>query len=61
MRFLKQYLGVFIILLTVAVLAYFFYNDAMSNAVLFSSLCAIIIGILVMIFGGRSADRIGGK
>lgn len=61
MRFLKQYLGVFIILLTVAALAYFFYNDAMTNIVLCSSLIAIVVGILVMIFGGRSADKIGGK
>ncbi len=61
MRFLKQYLGVFIILLTVAALAYFFYNDAMTNTVLLSSLVAIVVGILVMIFGGRSADKIGGK
>ncbi len=61
MRFLKQYLGVFIILLTVAVLAYFFYSDALTNTILLSSLFAIIVGVLVMIFGGRSADKIGGK
>jgi hypothetical protein len=61
MRFLKQYFGVIVILLTVAVLAYFFFTGTMTNAVLGTSLGLIIVGILLMIFGGRAADKIGGK
>ena len=61
MRFLKQYLGVFIVLLTVVALAYFFYTDSITNGILGVSVLAIILGILIMIWGGRLADKIGGK
>lgn len=60
MRFLKQYGGVLLILLAVAVLAVAFYMEMMSNEVLGGSLGAIILGIFLMIFGGKSADKIGG-
>lgn len=60
MRFLKQYGGVLLILLAVAVLAVAFYMEMMSNEVLGRSLGAIILGIFLMIFGGKSADKIGG-
>jgi hypothetical protein len=42
-------------------LAYFFFTGTMTNAVLGTSLVLIIVGILLMIFGGRAADKIGGK
>jgi hypothetical protein len=61
MRFLKQYFGVIVILLTVVVMAYFFFTGAMTNAILGVSAVLIIVGILLMIFGGRAADKIGGK
>jgi ABC-type transport system involved in cytochrome bd biosynthesis fused ATPase/permease subunit len=61
MRFLKQYFGVIVILLTVAVMAYVFFSGEMTNTVLLVSLVLIIVGILLMIFGGRAADKIGGK
>lgn len=61
MRFLKQYLGVFIILLTVALLAYTFYSGTLTNIILGVSLLLIILGILMMIWGGRLADKIGGR
>jgi asparagine N-glycosylation enzyme membrane subunit Stt3 len=61
MRFLKQYFGVIVILLAVALLAFNFYSGEPSNTILLVALVMVIVGILLMIFGGRAADKIGGK
>lgn len=66
MRTLKQYGGVILILLTVVLLAVSFFTDMLmdadtNHAVLGVSAALIIIGILLLIFGGKSADKIGGK
>ena len=66
MRTLKQYGGSLLILLAVVLLAISFYTempqDADTNhAVLGVSALMVVGGVLLLIFGGKSADKIGGK
>lgn len=65
MRFLKQYAGVLLILITVVVLYLVFsvidMDKATYNWTLVGCAVAIILGILLCICGGKSADKIGGK
>ena len=66
MRFLKQYGGVLLILAAVAYLAVMFYTqtltgEAYNYGVLAPSVVAVLIGIILMIVGGKSADKIGGE
>ena len=66
MRFLKQYGGVLLILVAVAYLAVMFYTqtlagEAYNYGVLAPSFVMILLGIVLMIVGGKSADKIGGE
>lgn len=66
MRTIKLYAGVILILLTVVLLAVTFFNEALQDAdlnhtILGVSLGAIIVGIILVVLGGKSADKIGGK
>lgn len=66
MRTLKQYGGVLLILITVVILAVSFFTDMLQDAdtnhvVLGISALFIVAGVLLLIFGGKSADKIGGK
>ncbi len=65
MRFLKLYGGAILILLTV-VLLYIFFTDPSMDKELYNTLlivCAVlvVIGVVLMILGGKWADKIGGK
>ena len=65
MRFLKIYGGAILILLTVVVL-YIFFTDPSMDKELYNTLlivCAVlvVIGVVLMILGGKWADKIGGK
>ncbi|MBQ7237777.1 MAG: hypothetical protein IJS20_03190 [Bacteroidales bacterium] len=65
MRFLKIYGGAILILLTV-VLLYIFFTDPSMDKELYNTLlivCAVlvVIGVVLMILGGKWADKIGGK
>lgn len=66
MRTLKQYGGSLLILLAVALLAVSFYTEMLKDAdtnhvVLGVAALMVVGGILLLIFGGKSADKIGGK
>ena len=66
MRFLKQYGGVILLLIVVAVLIASFYagillDAEVGNTILGVSLVFVILSIVLMIVGGKSADKIGGK
>ncbi len=65
MRFLKIYGGALIILITTIVLYLAFTSETIDKGVYNWTLVgcgvAVIIGVLLMVFGGKSADKIGGK
>lgn len=66
MRSLKQYGGSLLILLAVALLAASFYTDMLKDAdtnhvVLGVAALMVVGGVLLLIFGGKAADKIGGK
>lgn len=66
MRTLKLYGGIILILLAVVVLAVSFFTDALTsagsaNTILAGSLIAVVLGVIFIILGGKSADKIGGK
>ena len=64
MRFLKIYGGIFLILLTVSALYVSFTSDmekGVYNWVLIGCAVAIILGVVLCVLGGKSADKIGGK
>ncbi|MBO4753798.1 MAG: hypothetical protein J5543_04335 [Bacteroidales bacterium] len=65
MRALKQYGGSILILIVVVVLAISFYTEALQDARLNTvilGVCFVLVvaGVLLNIFGGKSADKIGG-
>ncbi len=65
MRSLKQYGGSILILIVVVVLAASFYTGALQDAGLNSIILGVcfvlvVVGVLLNIFGGKSADKIGG-
>ncbi len=65
MRTLKQFGGSILILIVVVILAISFYTDALQDASLNTgilSVCFVLVvaGVLLNIFGGKSADKIGG-
>lgn len=65
MRFLKQYGGILLILVTVVVL-YLVFNvldldKEVYNWTLVGCLFAVLLGIILLVVGGKSADKIGGK
>lgn len=63
MRILLQYLG-FIVILAVAATLYFSFSSDMDKAaynnVLIGCAVGLVVGVLLAIFGGKIADRIGG-
>lgn len=66
MRTLKQYGGSLLILLAVILLAISFYTEMLqdadvNHAVLGVSALMVVGGVLLLILGGKSADKIGGK
>jgi len=66
MRALKQYGGSILILLVVVVLAVCFFTEALqddkTNTIVLSvSFLLVVAGVLLNIFGGKNADKIGGK
>ncbi len=66
MRTLKQYGGSILILLAVVLLAVSFYTEMLqdadtNHAVLGAAALMVVGGVLLLIFGGKSADKIGGK
>ncbi len=66
MRTLKQYGGVLLILIAVVLLAATFFTEMLqdpntNHVVLGVSAVLVVGGILALIFGGKSADKIGGK
>lgn len=61
MRTLKLYVGVILVLLAVIVLAVTFFTEGCSNTVLGISLLCVVLGIVLVVVGGKSADKIGGK
>ena len=66
MRTLKQYGGSLLILSAVVLLAISFYTEMLqdanvNHAVLGVSALMVVGGVLLLIFGGKSADKIGGK
>lgn len=66
MKALKQYGGSLLILLVVIVLAVCFFTEALQDPevntlVLGVSFVLVIVGIVLNILGGKSADKIGGK
>lgn len=66
MRTLKQYGGSLLILIAVVILAASFYTDSLmdagtNHAILGVSAVMVVGGVLLLIFGGKSADKIGGK
>lgn len=66
MRALKQYGGTLLILLVVIVLAVCFFTESLQDPdtntwVLSVSFVLVVAGVLLNIFGGKSADKIGGK
>lgn len=61
MRTLKLYAGIILVLIAVGVLAATFFTDGCSNTVLAASLVCVILGIILVVLGGKSADKIGGK
>jgi hypothetical protein len=65
MRFLKLYGGSILIILAAAVLFILFkvvdIDRGTYNIALVACFVAIVVGVLLNIFGGKSADKIGGK
>ena len=65
MRFLKIYGGAILILLSVVVLYVTFTNEDMAketyNTILIACAVLVGIGVVLMILGGKWADKIGGK
>lgn len=65
MRFLKIYGGAFLILLATVALYVFFTNDTMDkevyNYALIGCGVVVILGVILCVLGGKSADKIGGK
>lgn len=66
MRNLKLYAGIILILLTVILLAVTFFQGLLmetstNHIVLGASLALIVVGIILIVLGGKSADKIGGK
>jgi len=66
MRTLKLYAGVILVLLTVVLLAVAFFTEMLMDAttnhiILGISIVGILAGIILVILGGKSADKIGGK
>lgn len=66
MRALKQYGGSILILLVVVILAVCFFTEALqddqTNSIVLSvSFLLVVAGVLLNIFGGKNADKIGGK
>ena len=64
MRFLKLYGGVFLILLVVVALYFLFTGNIDKetyNMMLIVCLGLIVVGVVLCILGGKSADKIGGK
>lgn len=66
MRTLKQYGGVLLILIAVVLLAATFYTEMLqepdtNHVVLGVSAVLVLAGVLCLILGGKSADKIGGK
>ncbi len=66
MRTLKQYGGILLILIAVVVLAATFFTEMLqdpdvNHVVLGVSALLVVGGVLLLIFGGKSADKIGGK
>ncbi|MBQ0056600.1 MAG: hypothetical protein KBT20_02985 [Bacteroidales bacterium] len=65
MRFLKQYGGVLLILLAVVML-YLIFNvldldKGVYNTMLVVCAGVVLLGIVLCVVGGKSADKIGGK
>ncbi|MCR5394071.1 MAG: hypothetical protein K6E86_01580 [Bacteroidales bacterium] len=61
---MKIYGGAILILLVVVALYVIFNSDMdkeVYNWTLVGCLGLVIVGVLLMIFGGKSADKIGGK
>lgn len=66
MRTLKQFGGSILVLLVAIVLAVCFFTDSLQDEttnkiVLSTCFVLVIVGVLLNIFGGKSADKIGGK
>lgn len=66
MRFLKLYGGILLTLISVLVLVLTFYkvidlDKEVYNGVLVGCAVAIVLGVIVSVVGGKSADKIGGK
>lgn len=61
MRTLKLYAGVILVLIAVVVLAATFFTEGCSNTVLAISLACVVLGIVLVVLGGKAADKIGGK
>lgn len=66
MKALMQYGGSLLILLVVVILAVCFYTEALQDPdtntlVLSVSFLLVVVGILLNIFGGKKADKIGGE
>lgn len=66
MRTLKLYGGVFLLIITVAILAVSFFTGMLQDADLnhiILSICLVlsVASIILVVLGGKSADKIGGK
>lgn len=66
MRALKQYGGSLLILIATVILAVCFFTEALQDPdtnTIVLSVCFLMVvgGVLLNIFGGKSADKIGGK
>jgi len=66
MRFLKLYGGILLTLISVLVLVLTFYKvvdleKEVYNWTLVVCAVAIILGVVISVAGGKSADKIGGK
>lgn len=66
MKALMQYGGSILILLVIVVLAVCFYTESLQDpttntVVLGVCFVLVVVGILLNIFGGKAADKIGGK
>ncbi len=66
MKTLKQYGGILLILVAVILLAATFFTENlqdpdMNHIVLGISALLVLAGVLCLIFGGKAADKIGGK
>ena len=61
MRTLKLYVGIILVLVAVGLLAGTFFTTGCSNTILAVALLCVILGIVLVVLGGKSADKIGGK